>query len=109
MDGIPKRDEIALIVIDIQEKFRPVIFEMGRVIENVSKLIKAFKVFGIPIIHTEQYSKGLAPTVPELAGLLDDRPIEKTEFSPLVVDEFDKPSGLGGLKILSGVLDHRRD
>jgi nicotinamidase-related amidase len=81
MDGIPKRSEVALVVIDVQEKFRPAIFEFDRVLDNCSKLIKAFKVFKLPIIRTEQYSKGLGCTVPELQKLMDGNAIEKMEFS----------------------------
>ncbi len=81
MDGIPKREEIALVSIDVQEGFRPVIFEFDRVVDNISRLARAFKGFGIPILHTEQYPKGLGKTVNELSGLFDEDPVEKVEFS----------------------------
>ena len=81
MDGLPNRKEIALVVVDVQERFRPVIFEFDRVIANCSKLIQAFKVLEAPIVPTEQYPKGLGPTIPEIARLLEETPIEKIEFS----------------------------
>jgi len=81
MDGFPKSDEVALLVIDVQEKFRSVIFEMDRVTRNCSHLIKSCKALDVPVIHTEQYPKGLGPTIPELAQWLDDSPSEKLEFS----------------------------
>ena len=81
MDGIPKRDEIALVVIDVQEKFRPAISDFDKTVGNISKLIKAFKVFGIPIIHTQQYTNGLGTTIPELKELLESEAVEKIEFS----------------------------
>lgn len=96
MDGIPNRKETALIVVDVQEKFRPVIFEFDRVVENSSKLIRAFHAFKVPIIHTEQYSKGLGVTVPELAALLREKPVEKAEFSCFRNETFRKHvKGLG--------------
>jgi len=81
MDGIPKKGDIALIVVDVQEKFRPAIFEFPRVIENCSKLVEAFKALKMPILHTEQYPKGLGKTVSELDKLFKEKPLEKTEFS----------------------------
>jgi nicotinamidase-related amidase len=83
MDGIPDRTQSALIVVDMQDRFLPVIFEMGRVTENCSKLVRAFKVFGVPVLHTEQYPQGLGQTIPDLAVLFEDKPVEKIEFSCL--------------------------
>lgn len=90
MDGIPNGSNIALVVIDVQEKFSPAIFEFSRVVDNCSKLIRAFQVFKRPILHTEQYPNGLGKTVPELAKLLSGKPIEKTEFSCMRNPEFKK-------------------
>jgi len=81
MDGIPNRKEVALVVVDVQDSFLPVIFEMGRVSENCAKLVKAFKVLGVPVVHTEQYPKGLGRTIPDLTALFEDKPVEKIEFS----------------------------
>ncbi len=107
MDGIPKRGEIALVVIDVQEKFRPAIFEMSRVIDNCSKLIKAFRIFGMPVIITEQYPQGLGPTVPELAQLVDITPIQKNEFSCFDCARFTDalPSHIRGL-VICGIEAH---
>ncbi len=81
MDGIPTRKDTVLVVIDVQDAFRTAIFEMGRVAENCSKLVKAFKIFNVPLIHTEQYPQGLGLTIPELKVLFEEKPIEKMEFS----------------------------
>jgi nicotinamidase-related amidase len=88
MDGIPKRDKIGLLVIDMQEKFRPAIADFDDIAENISKLVKSFRVFNLPIIHTQQYTKGLGPTVQGLGKLLDENPIEKNEFSCFKNREF---------------------
>lgn len=81
MNGVPEPHDIALIVVDVQERFRPVIFEFDRVVANCSKLIRGFNVLGLPIVPTEQYPKGLGFTIPEISGLLKDKPLEKMEFS----------------------------
>jgi len=79
--GIPDRKSTALVAIDVQDAFLPVIFEMGRVSENCAKLVKAFKVYGLPVLHTEQYPQGLGQTIPDLTVLFGDEPVEKIEFS----------------------------
>jgi nicotinamidase-related amidase len=80
--GIIDRKKCALVIVDVQEKFRPVIFEIERVVDNAKKLIEGAKILGIPIIVTEQYPKGLGCTVNEIKSLLEEyKPIEKLSFS----------------------------
>lgn len=74
-------ESTALIVIDIQVALARVMHEKDHLIENARKLIQGAKVLGLPIIVTEQYPKGLGRTVPEIAELIDAKPIEKTAFS----------------------------
>ena len=70
------------IVIDIQEKLLPHIFEHERVIANTRKLIAGLQVLDIPLIVTEQYPKGLGPTVTEIRDLFSQfKTIEKLSFS----------------------------
>ncbi|NWG27278.1 MAG: hydrolase [Ignavibacteriaceae bacterium] len=57
-----KPESAALLIIDIQEKILPVISNHERVVEYTLKLIKGFKVMGLPVYYTEQYPKGLGPT-----------------------------------------------
>lgn len=72
----------ALLIIDIQEKIINVINEYELVIENTIKLIKGFKALGVPIYHTEQYPKGLGPTVQSIQTELDENEaIQKLSFS----------------------------
>ena len=75
-------ENTALIVIDVQDRLFRVIHEKEALSENLQKLIQGVKVFGIPIILTEQNPRGLGPTIPELAQFLDDvQPIPKFAFS----------------------------
>ncbi|HOO57355.1 MAG TPA: hydrolase [bacterium] len=71
-----------LLLIDIQEKFVPHIFEIDRVIRNSVIVSKGCRISGIPIVITEQYPEGLGRTVPDLAEACGEcRPFEKTAFS----------------------------
>lgn len=72
----------ALLLIDMQERLFPVMHEKEKLLRNVLKLIKGARVLEIPIVLTEQYPRGLGPTLPEIRELLPDlRPIEKVCFN----------------------------
>jgi len=84
--------ECALIVIDIQEKLLPPIFERERVVKNSQLLIRAAGILDIPTIATTQYAKGLGDVVPEVKSLLPNDPsnqaIDKQMFSCFGSDVF---------------------
>ena len=84
------RDRAALVVVDVQEAFRPAVVDFDRVAAGVAKLIQGAKALGVPVVATEQYPKGLGKTVPEVAEhLADVEPIEKVCFSAAQADNFD--------------------
>ena len=75
-------EKTALLIIDIQERILPVINKHQLVVENTIKLIKGFKVLSLPIYYTEQYPKGLGPTVSSIKEELGDlKPFDKMSFS----------------------------
>jgi nicotinamidase-related amidase len=75
-------ERCALIVVDIQEKLLPPIFENTRLLKNSQLLIRLAGILKIPALLTTQYTKGLGNTTPEIASLLPDaQPIDKLMFS----------------------------
>ena len=71
-----------LILVDLQVKLSRVMHEREALIQNAVKLVRGAKLFGLPIIASEQNPAGLGPTVPEVAELLEDIPvISKMSFS----------------------------
>jgi len=79
---ILKREETALLIIDIQEKIFRVMLNPEIVIQNAIKLIEGFRILGSPIFVTEQYPKGLGETESRLKAVLKDIvPIQKLSFS----------------------------
>lgn len=75
-------DDCVLVVVDIQEKLLPPIFNNEQLVRNSQLLIRLAKILNLPTIVTTQYSKGLGPTVPAIAELLDGVPsFDKVEFS----------------------------
>lgn len=72
--------DTALLVIDVQEKLVPHIHNHPRVVWNVRRLVDGAKILGVPVLATEQYPKGLGPTVSPLREKLGPLP-EKLMFS----------------------------
>src|SRR6266849_1465108 len=73
----------ALVVIDLQEKLVPAIWEKDRVLANVAKLLRLASILKLKTLPTTQYAKGLGPTVAEVACLLPQEPIDKSSFGCL--------------------------
>jgi nicotinamidase-related amidase len=79
----------ALIVIDVQEKLLPPIFQKEELVRNSQLLIRLASVLNMPALVTTQYAKGLGSTVPEVASLLPEaQPIDKLAFSCFGSDVF---------------------
>jgi nicotinamidase-related amidase len=74
------RHDTGLLVIDVQTKLMDKMTSRDSVLANIARLIEAATILGIPKQATEQYPKGIGPTVPELAHRLPVRS-EKLTFS----------------------------
>ncbi len=77
-----ERDESVLCVVDIQEKLAARMGEKEGIVESARMLTLAARRMGVPILVTEQYPRGLGPTVMELTIAMEDSyaPIEKMCF-----------------------------
>src|SRR5437773_131736 len=99
--------DTALLVVDVQEKLMVKIPSAAALIRNIGFLIDAAELAGLPVAATEQYPKGLGPTVPELARRLPQRP-GKVAFSccavPAVADGF-RQAGRAKV-VLAGIESH---
>jgi nicotinamidase-related amidase len=85
-----ERDRAALVLVDVQEAFRPAVGEFDQVARNVAILAEGARILGLPVIVTEQYPRGLGETVPEVARAIQGLPrLEKTVFSAARADGFD--------------------
>ena len=103
-------NEAILVVVDVQEKFMPVLFEPQRLISACRLLIGGAKILGLPILVTEQLPEKLGPTVTELREVLgsDYRPIIKAEFSAFANESFRRTFAATGRTqlILCGIEAH---
>jgi nicotinamidase-related amidase len=76
------KEQTAGLVIDIQERLFPFIYENETLTRNAEILVKGLQALAVPIVVTEQYTKGLGPTILPLQQLFGDaKPLEKMAFS----------------------------
>lgn len=61
-----EREHAIVLAVDYQEKLVPVMWEKEKLIENSSILLAGLKELSVPIILTQQYTKGLGGTVREI-------------------------------------------
>lgn len=84
------RSTSVLVVIDVQKRYLPHLFEGARVVEGARRLIEGAKAVAVPVLVSEQYPRGLGPTAPELLAALPAGAavVEKSSLSCLGCAEF---------------------
>jgi nicotinamidase-related amidase len=70
--------DTGLLVVDVQEKLIGHIVNHKRLVWNACRLVDGAKLLELPVAASEQYPKGLGPTVAELAGRLGHIPSKLT-------------------------------
>ena len=85
---INRNDSLA-VIIDVQEKLFPLIHEHVQLAKNIVIVIKGLRTLGIPMLVTQQYTKGLGATVSPIHEALGEyEHIEKMAFSCCGDDKF---------------------
>ncbi|XP_039256105.2 isochorismatase domain-containing protein 2-like [Styela clava] len=82
----------SLLLCDMQEKFAGNIVYYPEIISVSKRMFDLAKIMNIPTFVTEQYPKGLGPTVKDLGDLTYAKKFEKTCFSmvPSIQQELEK-------------------
>jgi nicotinamidase-related amidase len=76
------REECAAVVVDIQERLLPHMYESDILLTSCLKLIEGLKILSVPMLFTQQYSRGLGQTVHPIVQIVSDfKHIEKISFS----------------------------
>ncbi|SHO51196.1 hydrolase [Anaerocolumna xylanovorans] len=65
-----KAEDTMVLVIDVQEKLVPVMKNSTKCVRNIKLLTEGLSLLNIPFLITQQYTKGLGMTVPEIRGCL---------------------------------------
>lgn len=84
VDILPNRERCALLVIDIQERLTVAMPAdvLSGVLRSTCTLIQTAHEFSLPVLISEQYPKGLGPTVADIRAIsANSQPLEKVEFS----------------------------
>ncbi len=78
-----EREQALLLIIDLQERLMNAMKDRERVYGNTRLLLATARELQIPVIVTEQYPRGLGPTVPEIKEALpaECHYVEKVSFS----------------------------
>ena len=92
-----------LIVIDLQQKLVPAIDKGKQVVANAAILLEGAGQLGVPAIVSEQYPKGLGPTLEVITARLTNKSkiISKLTFSAARSEDFSRE--------LSALRAHGRD
>jgi nicotinamidase-related amidase len=90
--NFPEISNTALILVDVQGKLIGAMAEGEAVCERIKIMLQAANILNLDVIVTEQYPRGLGPTVQMLAELYPAKTpvIEKTTFSCLAETQFNK-------------------
>lgn len=86
-----KKDDTSFVVVDVQERLMGAMPEdiTETNLKNMKILLEAARILDIPVTVTEQYPKGLGPTVAEIKESVDGfSPVEKVVFSCARSPEF---------------------
>jgi nicotinamidase-related amidase len=94
-----------LLLIDMQARLMPAIDDGAAAIANARRLVEAAALLGVPKLLTEQYPKGLGPTVPELAAD-EARVFAKMTFDAGRTPGFDDRLAEGHAVVLAGAAAH---
>jgi nicotinamidase-related amidase len=84
-----EKKKTALLVIDVQDRLFSQVERSCEVLLTIQKVIKGFQILDLPIVISEQYPKGLGPTIATLKALFEDDQVyyEKTTFSCMKDDQ----------------------
>ncbi|WP_304509801.1 isochorismatase family protein [Anaerotignum sp.] len=81
-------EDTAALFIDFQEKLVPVISGNEEIVRKSGILVQGLAEVGVPFGVSQQYTKGLGETVPELVAFIDSfQYMEKNTFSCFQCDE----------------------
>lgn len=85
LELLPRSERFAVVVIDVQERLSAAmpVEDIAAVTRNTVILMETAKEFSMPLVVSEQYPKGLGPSVAQVRAALPGglNPVEKLAFS----------------------------
>lgn len=80
-----------LVVIDLQGKLVEMVHRPRLVMAATKRLLRMADLFGVPVMLTEQYPRGIGGTNPELLALFDALAVPKRKFEKTAFGCFAEP------------------
>ena len=103
------REHSGLLVVDVQERLWTVMRQRRRLAERIVIAVRGSRLLKVPIYLTEQYPRGLGPTIaPVRSALGDIEPLVKMTFSCCGLTELPRMMKEKGIEqvILAGIEAH---
>jgi nicotinamidase-related amidase len=87
MDRLTPENSL-LLVVDVQERLAGAMPReaVDRLVANATILLEAARLLGVPVVASEQYPKGLGPTLSPIAAKLAElgvEPVDKLDFDAM--------------------------
>lgn len=78
-----RKEESILVLIDFQERLMPAMKGNEELEKAAVKLVKGCRILGVPVLVTQQYTKGLGPTIPSIHEALGNMsPLKRPHSAP---------------------------
>lgn len=77
---LARADRSIVVVIDLQGKLVEMVHRPELVVAATKRLMRMADLFGVPVMLTEQYPRGLGATNPELLEVFDALAVPKRKF-----------------------------
>ncbi len=110
MSTLPRLDrkKALVLVVDVQERLVPVMWNFAPVEKYCRAMIQAARELDVPVMATEQYPKGLGATLPSIREALGGAPLVKMHFSCGADPEFAKALAATGRRqvLVTGIEAH---
>jgi nicotinamidase-related amidase len=84
-------DRSILVVIDLQGKLVDKVYRSSLVLAATHRLMELAQLFGVPVLLTEQYPRGLGPTHPEILARFEKLTVPKWRFEKGAFGCFGEP------------------
>ncbi|MFF7065672.1 isochorismatase family protein [Pseudomonas sp. NPDC008258] len=99
--------QATLLVVDVQEKLIGAMHEAERLTARIEWLVAACTRLALPVVFSEQYPKGLGPTLSRLKEACASAPVvEKLHFSCVPADCLSQSLMQRGQVVLCGIESH---
>jgi nicotinamidase-related amidase len=102
------RKNACVVMIDVQDRITPVMWNFAPVEKYCRALLQAARDLDVPVLASEQYPKGLGSTLPSIRELLPAPPMVKTSFSCGADAPFEKALAATGRRqvLIAGIETH---